>query len=366
MNTKRSLITFTLPVIAGFAILTGCTTENIPDDPETVTVGSTAAHNEKNTVSGEPAEAAFFAMDTFMTLTAYGENASDAVQDGEALVNDIEHRLSTEIETSVISNLNKEKSAVLDDDTAYLLDRAMEAWQLTDGAFNISLYPLLKEWGFISQEYKVPSSDTINAILENTDLSEISFDDKTNEMEFENKNMEIDLGGIAKGYTSDALIKLFRDKGITSGMVNLGGNVQLLGTKPDGSLWRVGISSPYENTDFIGILTASDVAVITSGGYERNFEQDGRFYHHIMNPANGYPADNGLISVTIISKDAIMADALSTAFYVMGRDKALDFWKSHSNDFEAILMDDTDMLYVTEGISESFTSDTFSTTVVRK
>ncbi len=366
MNTKRFFITFTLPVFTGCMIITGCTAKNNPDVPETVAAGSTAVLNEKNTVSAIPAEAAFFAMDTFMTLTAYGENAAAVVQEGESLVNDIENRLSTEIETSAVSKLNKEKTAVLDDDTAHLLEQAMEAWQLTDGAFNISLYPLLKEWGFISQNYKVPSADTINDILENTDLSEISFDKKTNEIEFENKAMEIDLGGIAKGYTSDALIKLFKDKGIASGMVNLGGNVQLLGTKPDGSLWRVGISSPYENTDFIGILTASDVAVITSGGYERNFKQDGRYYHHIMDPATGYPADKGLISVTVISKDAIMADALSTALYVMGRDKALDFWKSHSNDFETILMDDTDMLYVTEGISESFTSDTFSTTVVRK
>ena len=362
MNIKTKIIKYALPFFTGALILSGCSHEG--GETQTETIQSVSASSEA--AKTDPATASFFAMDTVMELTAYGDNGQAAVTEGEELVGNIEKQLSTEIEESAVSKLNKNKSAVFEDDTRHLMETALATGDMTNGAFNISIYPLMKEWGFISQEYKVPDSETIKELLSNTDLSEIKINTDTNEIALENKDMEIDLGGIAKGYTSDSLINLFKEKGIKSGMVNLGGNVQLLGTKPNGSLWRVGIRSPYEDVDFLGILSASDVAVITSGGYERYFEQDGNIYHHIMDPATGFPADNGLVSVTVVSKDATLADALSTALYVMGKDKAIDFWRKHTDSFDMILMDNNDELYISEGIYDSFSSDTFAAHKITK
>ena len=362
MNIKSKIIKYALPLFTGALILSGCSLGGQDKRTETQETVSLSSESE-NTA---PVTADFFAMDTVMELTAYGDNGQAAVSEGEKLVKTIENQLSTEIEESAVSKLNKDKSAIFEDDCIHLLEKALETGEMTNGAFNISLYPLMKEWGFISQDYKVPESETIKELLLHTDLSDIKINTETNEVTLENKAMEIDLGGIAKGYTSDSLINLFKEKGIKSGMVNLGGNVQLLGTKPNGSLWRVGIRSPYEDVDFLGILSASDVAVITSGGYERYFEQDGNIYHHIMDPATGFPADNGLVSVTVVSKDATLADALSTALYVMGKDKAIDFWRKHTDSFDMILMDNNDELYISEGIYDSFSSDTFAAHKITK
>ena len=144
---------------------------------------------------------------------------------------------------------------------------------------------------------------------------------------------------------------------MTSGLVNLGGNAQVLGTKPDGSLWRVAVQSPDAEDEYLGVLETKDKAIITSGGYERYFEKDGVTYHHIIDPSTGYPAENGLISVTIVSADGTLADGLSTSLFVMGKDKAVDYWRTHSDEFDMILLTDDEQLYVSEGIKDSFTSD---------
>ena len=169
--------------------------------------------------------------------------------------------------------------------------------------------------------------------------------------------MKIDLGGIAKGYTSARIRDIFKKNGIESGLVNLGGNVQALGTKTDGNNWRVAVQSPDDTEDYLGVLSIRDKAVITSGGYERYFEQDGVTYHHIIDPKTGYPAESGLSSVTIVSDDGTLADGLSTALFIMGKDKAESFWRAHSDKFEAVLVTDDGTIYVTEGLKGSFTTE---------
>ena len=167
----------------------------------------------------------------------------------------------------------------------------------------------------------------------------------------------IDFGGIAKGYTSSRIMDIYKDNGITSGLVNLGGNVQALGTKTDGTKWKIAVQSPDDTEDYLGILSVQDKAVITSGGYERYFEQDGVTYHHIIDPKTGYPAESGLVSVTIVSDDGTLADGLSTSLFIMGEEKAADFWREHKDDFDAILMSDDGTLYVTEGLENDFSTE---------
>ena len=177
--------------------------------------------------------------------------------------------------------------------------------------------------------------------------------------------MKIDFGGIAKGYTSSRIMQIYKKCGVTSGLVSLGGNVQLLGAKPDGSAWKVAVESPDEDGNYLGILQAKDKAVITSGGYERYFEKNGKKYHHIIDPSTGYPAENGLTSVTIISDDGTLADGLSTSLFIMGKEKAEKFWKKYNDKFDVILLTDDEQLYVSEGIADDFQSD-YKVNVMKK
>ena len=312
----------------------------------------------------EPQSIEFFAMDTYMTLSAYGDNAGEVLEEGKALILALEDKLSAEKEDSQVAKLNEERKAEIDEDVSYLLDRSLSLYKDTDGVFNIAIYPVMKAWGFTTKEYKVPSKKTLRRLTSRMDLSTLTMSEDGKTAEIGQKGLEIDLGGIAKGYASSKVMELFRENGIESGLVNLGGNVQALGTKPDGSSWRVAIGSPYNDDEFLGVLEIADKAAVTSGGYERNFTQDGKTYHHIMDPKTGYPAEKGLISVTVVSDDGTLADGLSTALYVMGREKASDYWREHSDRFDAVLMDENDKLYVTKGLKDSFTSDKYDITIV--
>ena len=164
-------------------------------------------------------------------------------------------------------------------------------------------------------------------------------------------DVRLDLGGIAKGFTSSRVMDVFREKGVTSGIISLGGNVQALGCKPDGNMWRIGIQDPNDLNSTFAVIEVADQAVITSGGYQRYFEENGQTYHHIIDPRTGYPAENGLISVTIISDDGTLADALSTSLFIMGPEKASTFWKKHADAFDAVMMKDDGTVMVTAGLA---------------
>ncbi|MDD7739715.1 MAG: FAD:protein FMN transferase [Fusicatenibacter sp.] len=295
-----------------------------------------------------------FAMDTFMTVTAYGSMANEAVEKAEQEITRLDQLLSTGDETSEVYRINQEGGGTLSEDTALLTEYSLSLYESTGGAFDFAIYPLMKAWGFTDGNYQVPTEQTIAELLPLTDVSLVHYENASKELSFEREGMQIDFGGIAKGYTSDRIMELYRSLGVTSGLVNLGGNVQVLGTKPDGTLWNVAIRSPESSDEYLGILKASDCAVITSGGYERYFEQDGKTYHHILDPATGYPASSGLISVTIVSQKGILSDGLSTALLVMGKDHAVSYWKNHSDEFDAILETEDGTLYITSGIEDLF------------
>ena len=245
------------------------------------------------------------------------------------------------------------------------MERSLELYKSTNGAFDVAIYPVMKAWGFTDGNYQVPDADILKATLELADPSLIDYDKETSTVSFKKDRVPIDLGGIAKGYISSRIMDIYKEKGVTSGLVNLGGNVQALGTKTDGSKWRVAIQGVEDDDSYLGVLSISDKAVITSGGYERYFEQDGVTYHHIIDPTTGYPADSGLLSVSIVSADGTMCDALSTSLFIMGKDKAIEYWRAHSDEFDMILYDKENKVYVSEGIAEDFTSD-FDTEVVKK
>ena len=312
---------------------------------------------ENNTLlENKKASQSIFAMDTYMELLAYGDNSEDAVRVAVEEIQHLDFLLSTGSEASEVTILNKNKSGQVSADYSYLLQRSMELCESTDGAFDITVYPVMKAWGFVGKNYNVPSDGEISNLLKYVDATKIKYDDKTNSVELP-EEVEIDFGGIAKGYASERVSQIMKEQGIESALLNLGGNVQTIGSKTDGSLWKVAIKSPYKTDEYIGVISVADKAVITSGGYERYFEENGNSYHHIIDPKTGKPAQNGLISVTIVSDDGTLADGLSTSLYVMGKDKSIDYWKAHSNEFDAVLCDDKGMLYVTEGLEGYFSSE---------
>ncbi|HQM01320.1 MAG TPA: FAD:protein FMN transferase [Ruminococcus flavefaciens] len=292
-----------------------------------------------------------FAMNTYMSMKAYGDNAQKALDDSRELIMRLESELSVTDEGSCIYELNKNGKGTVTDSAAVLINKAVEIGDRTGGALDISLYPVLKEWGFTTEDYHIPDDKILADLLSDVDYKSISI--SGNEVTLP-ENVQIDLGALAKGYTSDSIMEQMSADGVDSAIVSLGGNVQAIGGKPDGSAWKVSVRDPFAPDTDMCIVEIKDKAVITSGNYERFFTgDDGKNYWHIIDPADGYPADNGLVSTTIIGDSGLECDALSTAFFVAGKDKAVDYWRSDRS-FDMILVSDDRKIYYTEGIADSF------------
>lgn len=301
----------------------------------------------------EPKSKSFFAMDTYMTITAYGENAETALNLAEERVTELEKMWSVTDENSEIYAVNHSggKPVKVSDETAGLLEFSLKISKLTNGALDCTMYPILTEWGFTTSDYKIPTDEKISELLENTGYEKVELDGNSVTVP---ENMQIDLGAVGKGYAGDLVTEVLKENGIESALLDLGGNIQTIGTKPDGTEWKLGLRSPFDEGSF-ATLEVSDCAVITSGGYERYFVgDDGETYWHILDSETGKPAHSGLVSVTIVGKDGRLCDALSTSLFVMGLDKATELWKQR-NDFEMVLVTENGgKIYLTEGLEESF------------
>ncbi len=296
-----------------------------------------------------------FAMDTVMSFEAHGRHAEEAVEEAVKEVQRLESLFSTEIETSEIFALNKNGQGDVSEDTLAVIKEALRIHEETGGLFDLSVYPLMKLWGFAGRDYHVPPQEEIDALLPEVDASKIAVEGNHVVL---GEGRQIDLGGIAKGYASGRIMEIFKEYGIKSGLVSLGGNVQAAGAKADGSKWRIGIRDPEgEQGEIIGVLQMEDKAVITSGGYERYFEEDGKKYIHILDPRTGYPAGGDLSSVTVVSEDGMLADALSTSLYLMGFEKAKAYWEEHREEFDMILITEDREIFVTDGIGKDFSTE---------
>lgn len=304
------------------------------------------------TILQEPQSRSFFAMDTYMTMTAYGEHAESALNQAEERVTNLEKMWSVTDENSEIYAVGHSggNPVQVSDETAELLDFSLEISDLTNGALDCTMYPILAEWGFTTSDYKIPTDEKISQLLENTGYEKVELDGNFVVIP---DDMQIDLGAVGKGYTGDLIVDMLQENGVDSALLDLGGNIQTIGTKPDGTEWKLGLRSPFDEGSF-ATLEVSDCAVITSGGYERYFVgDDGETYWHILDPETGRPAHSGLVSVTIVGKEGRLCDALSTSLFVMGLDKAAELWKQR-DDFEMVLVTDDGEIYLTEGIENRF------------
>ena len=272
-----------------------------------------------------------FCMDTVMELTVWGTEGETAVREMSALLYELERTWSATNEDSLISAYNAGEM-ITDTEAKLLLDRVKMLSERTEGAFDPTLYAVTRAWGFPTDEYKVPSDiELAAAIAEDV----------------------WDLGAAMKGYAGDRMVSLLESYDVDRAMLNLGGNVQTYGEKPDGSPWVIAIQNPDLAEDHLGTVSVTGtMSVVTSGDYQRYFELDGVRYHHILNPETGRPADSGLRSVTVICRNGLTADVLSTALFVMGLEDAADLWRV-SDDFEAVFVTDDGKIYATEGVELS-------------
>lgn len=296
------------------------------------------------------ASRSFLAMDTVISISA--EGAGSLLLDAcKTEVYRLENLMSVTKAQSDVSRLNTYGEAELSADTASALRTALSAAALTDGALDVTIYPVVRAWGFTTDSYRIPGEAELFALMKRVGWQKIELTGSHCAIP---EGTMVDLGAVAKGYASDRLAALLRGGGVESAIIDLGGNVYCVGAKADGSDWRVGIRDPEDGAALAAVVSVRDRAVVTSGAYERNFTgADGRVYGHIFDPATGRPAESGLLSATVVGPWGVQCDALSTALFVMGRERAEAFLPTLVG-MDAVLIDEDGELWVTAGLRDSF------------
>ena len=307
-----------------------------------------------------------YAMDTVMNFTVYGKNAEDVLSSMEQRVQELENLFSRTRSASEVSRLNETGEADVSFEVYALLETAKEAAKATGGAFDVTIAPVVSAWGFTEDACRVPEEGELETLLETVGSERMELSETADGYRVSlGDGQSIDLGGIAKGYASDCMADLFLDYGVDHALAPLAGNILAWGAKPDGTPWRIGIQDPQRADANVGVLQLENAFAVTSGAYERYFEQDGKTYHHIIDPATGYPAESDLTSVTIVmdwsqekldgkTGNGTICDALSTALFVMGEEKAVEFWRSGAYDFDMVLVTADGRLLATSGVADIF------------
>lgn len=294
---------------------------------------------------------------TLVSLKLY-EPVEDAVfQEVFSDLRDVENRLTVKGIASELIGVNAaagKEAVAVSEDTYHVIDVARRYAEESQGAFDVTVFPVVSLWNIGTDQARVPSEVEIKGALKNVGYQDIVLDPAARTVFLKRPGMGLDLGGIAKGYAADRTTEKLKAMGITRGIVNLGGNIFALGTKADGTPWKIGIQNPMSDRgEYIGIVAATDQTVVTSGIYERYFEKDGKHYHHIIDPATGYPAENELAGVSILTASSIDADALSTTCFVLGTEKALEFVKDKPGT-EVLFITKDKRVIMTEGFKKVF------------
>lgn len=342
MKSRSKVISLLIGIFLIFSLI-GCTNSN--DD-------------------SKPLSKTEYFMGTVVTVTLYDNKSEKIIDKAFEEVKKIEHLVSINMEGTELDEVNNSagiKPVKVSDDTYNIIKKGLEYSSLTNGSFDITIGPLVKLWSIGLPEAKVPTIEEIKEKLQYINYKDVEINDSEKTVFLKNPGMIIDLGGIAKGYTADVIAQTLKDEGVEKAIIDLGGNIYALGEKAENTLWRIGIQNPDQTRgEIVGSINVKDKSIVTSGIYERFIEQDGVKYHHILSPKSGYPYDNEIAGVTIISNKSIDGDALSTSVFSMGITKGLEFINSLP-DTEAIFITKDHKIYLTEGSQEIFklTNDDF-------
>lgn len=307
-----------------------------------------------SSASSTPIQRTDFLLNTFVDIKIYDSDDTTILDDAIAVCKDYETRFSRTIEASEIYRMNhrsqNEQTFLLSDETAELLNTALQYCEVSNGAFDITVEPVSSLWDFTSGSAVLPNSDILSAKLEHVNYENLILNG--NELTFLSPDTRIDLGAIAKGYIADRIRDMLLEAGVESAVINLGGNVLCVGTKPDGSAFKIGLQKPFaETSETFATVSANNISIVTSGVYERHFELDGRNYHHILDPNTGYPYDNGLISVTILSERSVDGDGLSTTCFSLGLEKGMELIDSLDGVY-ACFIDENYTIHYSEGMED--------------
>lgn len=298
------------------------------------------------------------AMNTLITIRVFGNSREEnerAIALFKEKITEFENLFDANVKTSDVAIINSSKiGAEVEESTAQIIKKSLKASEMTNGAFDITIMPVLKLWGFDNGKYGVPSEDEIKSSLANVGYNRISV---SGNLVIKEENTEISLGAIAKGYLGDELLKIATENRVNA-IISLGGNIVLCGDNNGKDSWTVGVKNPHGSESLACSFDCfGDVSVVTSGAYERYFEKNGKTYHHIIDTKSGKPAESDLLSVTVIGKDGAMCDAFSTALFALGYKKAVAFAKEN-NDFSYVFITDKNEITAI-GIENLSVDDTF-------
>lgn len=267
-----------------------------------------------------------FLIGTIISLELFGTSDESLLDGSFAIIEEIDQLMSLNIEGSELNNLNANAGKgpyEVSEQTFTVIKKALEYGGISNGGFDITLEPVISLWNIGSDDAAIPASDLLDEKLRFVDYTKVKLNESDLTVELE-EGMSIDLGGIGKGYSADLVAEYLRNEGVEKAILNLGGNILVIGEKAEDTPFRVGLQNPFDNrNEYFGVVEASNKTVVTSGIYERNFTQDDVLYHHILDTVTGYPVNNGVASVSIIADESIEADALSTVLFVLGIEEGI-------------------------------------------
>ncbi|WP_195265810.1 FAD:protein FMN transferase [Clostridium sp. 1001275B_160808_H3] len=335
---KKYLNYFTISILLIFSltILSGCSKDNKVAEPLTRTE---------------------LLMGTVVTVTLYDSNDESILDNVFKKVKELESTLSINENGTLVDKINESagiEPVKVDYDTYTVIKKGLEYAKLSNGLFDISVGPIVKLWNIGLPEAKVPTQEEIDSKIPLVGYSDVELNEEESTVFLKKHGMMIDLGGVAKGYTADVISDMLTEEGVKSAIIDLGGNIFAHGTKVDGSTWRIGIQNPFSDRgDIIGTITVKNKSIVTSGIYERYIEKDGIKYHHILSPKTGYPYENEIVGITIISDKSSDGDALSTSVFAMGVEEGMKFVNTQEG-IDAIFVTKDNQIYITDGIRDIF------------
>lgn len=315
-------------------------------------------------VESEPISKSELLMGTVVTVTLY-DNLDESILDKVFVkVKELESNLSINESGTLIDKINDNAGispVKVDEETFAVIEKGLEFSNTSNGLFDITIGPLVKLWSIGLPEAKLPSESEISSVLPLINRDKLILDKENLTVYLEDKNMKIDLGGIAKGFTADIISDLLSENNVNSAIIDLGGNIFAKGIKTNGNKWNIGIQDPNSDRGAtVGTISIENKSIVTSGTYERYLEKDGVKYHHILSPSTGYPYENNIAGITIISDYSVDGDGLSTSVFAMGIEEGLKFINNFDG-AEAIFVTDDSKVYLSDGVKSTFnlTNDDF-------
>lgn len=322
---------------------------------------SSEGKNEATAVNKEPYSDEQFLIGTYVQVKIYDEGKKDVLKKAFDRVKELGDKITINQDGSEIDEINANagvKPVKVSDDIFYLLEQAYDYSEDSAGGFDMAIGAITQLWRIGFDDARKPAQEEIDTALKLVDYHKVKLNKKDKTVFLEEKGMKIDLGAIAKGYITDEVVKVLKDNGVTTAIVDLGGNVYVLGHSPRGAdePWKVGIQDPNEaRGTILGTIQETNKTLVTSGIYERYLEVDGVKYHHLFDPATGYPFDNDIAGVTIITDKSIDGDGLSTAVFSMGVKNGLEYAENElPKGTDAIFVTKEDKVYVTKDIKDEF------------